>query len=177
MLLLVFLISIAALLLCIIKVKLNPFVALLVCAYGTGIMTLATYAKGLAPDGFSSLADVTNCITNNFGSTLGSIGIVTGLGVMLGMFMYESGGIDSIVDKVLKAVGPKRSQYAVSVAGFITGIPVFGDVVYTMWYILCLRPCYGYSPAKPAIPWLLMAVRWPLPPPVPLPWYCLRPLR
>ena len=133
MLLLVFLISIAALLLCIIKVKLNPFVALLVCAYGTGIMTLATYAKGLAPDGFSSLADVTNCITNNFGSTLGSIGIVTGLGVMLGMFMYESGGIDSIVDKVLKAVGPKRSQYAVSVAGFITGIPVFGDVVYIMF--------------------------------------------
>lgn len=38
MLLLVFLISIAILLLCIIKIKLNPFVALLVCAYGTGLM-------------------------------------------------------------------------------------------------------------------------------------------
>ena len=149
MLLLVFLISIAALLLCIIKVKLNPFVALLVCAYGTGIMTLATYAKGLAPDGFSSLADVMNCITNNFGSTLGSIGIVTGLGVMLGMFMYESRGIDSIVDKVLKAVGPKRSQYAVSVAGFITGIPVFGDVVYIMFapMLRVLSRKTGYSMA------------------------------
>ena len=133
MLLIVFLISIAVLLLCIIKVKLNAFVALLVCAYGTGLMALATYAGGAAPDGFASIADVTACITNNFGSTLGSIGIVTGLGVMLGMFMYESGGIDNIVDKVLKAVGPKRSQYAVSVAGFITGIPVFGDVVYIMF--------------------------------------------
>ena len=133
MLLFVFLISIAVLLLCIIKIKLNAFVALLVCAYGTGLLALATYAGGGAPENFASIADVTACVTSSFGSTLGSIGIVTGLGVMLGMFMYESGGIDNIVDKVLKAVGSKRSQYAVSVAGFITGIPVFGDVVYIMF--------------------------------------------
>ena len=149
MLLLVFFISIAVLLLCIIKIKLNPFVALLVCAYGTGLLALATYAGGGAPDNFSSIADVTACVTGNFGSTLGSIGIVTGLGVMLGMFMYESGGIDSIVDKVLKAVGPKRSQYAVSVAGFITGIPVFGDVVYIMFapMLRVLSRKTGYSMA------------------------------
>lgn len=133
MLMIVFLISITVLLLCIIKVKLNAFVSLLACAYITGLMALFTYAGGGAPEGFATLADVSNCITNNFGSTLGSIGIVTGLGVMLGMFMYESGGIDNIVDKVLNAVGTKRSQYAVAVAGFITGIPVFGDVVYIMF--------------------------------------------
>ena len=46
MLLLVFLVSIAVLLLCIIKIKLNAFVALLVCAYGTGLLALATYAGG-----------------------------------------------------------------------------------------------------------------------------------
>lgn len=149
MLLLVFFISIAVLLLCIIKIKLNPFVALLVCAYGTGLLALATYAGAGAPENFASIADVTMCVTNNFGSTLGSIGIVTGLGVMLGMFMYESGGIDSIVDKVLKAVGPKRSQYAVSVAGFITGIPVFGDVVYIMFapMLRVLSRKTGYSMA------------------------------
>ena len=139
----------AALLLCIIKIKLNPFVALLVCAYGTGLLVLATYAGVGAPEGFSTIADVTACVTGNFGSTLGSIGIVTGLGVMLGMFMYESGGIDSIVDKVLKTVGPKRSQYAVSVAGFITGIPVFGDVVYIMFapMLRVLSRKTGYSMA------------------------------
>lgn len=133
MLLFIFLISIVVLLFCIIKIKLNAFVALLVCAYGTGILALASYAGGPAPEGFASLSDVVATVTNNFGSTLGSIGIVTGLGVMLGMFMYESGGINNIVDNVLKAVGPKRSQYAVAVAGFITGIPVFGDVVYIMF--------------------------------------------
>lgn len=146
MLLFVFLISIAVLLLCIIKIKLNAFVALLVCAYGTGLLALATYAGGGAPENFASIADVTACVTSNFGSTLGSIGIVT---VMLGMFMYESGGIDNIVDKVLKAVGSKRSQYAVSVAGFITGIPVFGDVVYIMFapMLRVLSRKTGYSMA------------------------------
>ena len=147
MLLAVFFISIAALLLCIIRIKLNAFVALLVCAYGTGLMALAAYAGGQAPEVFASIADVTACVTNSFGSTLGSIGIVTGLGVMLGMFMYESGGIDSIVDRVLRAVGPKRSQYAVSAAGFITGIPVFGDVVYIMFapMLRVLSRKTGYS--------------------------------
>lgn len=149
MLLLVFFISIAILLFCIIKLKLNPFVALLVCAYGTGILALATYTGMEAPANFSSITDLTACITNSFGSTLGSIGIVTGLGVMLGMFMYESGGIDSIVDSVLKFVGPKRSQYAVAMAGFITGIPVFGDVVYIMFapMVRVLSRKSGYSMA------------------------------
>lgn len=149
MLMVVFLVSIVVLLLCIIKIKLNAFVSLLACAYGTGILALLTYAGGGAPEGFATLSDVSACITNNFGSTLGSIGIVTGLGVMLGMFMYESGGIDSIVDKVLNAVGPKRSQYAVAVAGFVTGIPVFGDVVYIMFapMLRVLSRKTGYSMA------------------------------
>ncbi len=149
MLMIVFLISIAVLLFCIIKIKLNAFVSLLACAYGTGILVLLTYAGGTAPENFSTLSDVSACVTSNFGSTLGSIGIVTGLGVMLGMFMYESGGIDNIVDRVLNLVGPKRSQYAVSVAGFITGIPVFGDVVYIMFapMLRVLSRKTGYSMA------------------------------
>ena len=47
--------------------------------------------------------------------------------------MFESGGIESISNKILKAFGEKRSPIAVSLSGFITGIPVFGDVVYIMF--------------------------------------------
>ena len=129
MMILIFIISIAVLLLCIMKFKLNPFVALLVVAALTGLATGMPLATKTLEDGTQVLG-IGTVIQNSFGSTLGSIGMVTGLGVMLGMFMYESGGIDNIVDKVLKAVGPKRSQYAVSVAGFITGIPVFSVVVW-----------------------------------------------
>lgn len=135
MLMVIFLISIAVLLFCIIKLKLNAFVALLVTAYGTGIACMMP------------LADVSDVVTNKFGSTLGGIGIVTGLGVMLGMFMYESGGIDNIANGILKALGDEKSQFAVAVSGFITGIPVFGDVVYIMFapMLRVLSKRTGYS--------------------------------
>lgn len=137
MLMLIFLISIAVLLFCIIKLKLNAFVALLVTAFGTGIVCQMP------------LAEVADVVTNKFGSTLGSIGIVTGLGVMLGMFMYESGGIDNIANGILKKLGDNRSQYAVAFSGFITGIPVFGDVVYIMFapMLRVLSRRTGYSMA------------------------------
>ena len=90
MLMVIFLISIAVLLFCIIKLKLNAFVALLVTAYGTGIACMMP------------LADVSDVVTNKFGSTLGGIGIVTGLGVMLGMLQktkkidFPGGGYHTI---------------------------------------------------------------------------------
>jgi GntP family gluconate:H+ symporter len=135
MLMIIFLISIAVLLFCIIKLKLNAFVALLVTAYGTGIACMMP------------LMEVTQVVTDKFGSTLGGIGIVTGLGVMLGMFMYESGGIDNIANGILNKLGDDKSQFAVAVSGFITGIPVFGDVVYIMFapMLRVLSKRTGYS--------------------------------
>lgn len=117
----IFLLAIAVLLVLIIKFKLNAFVSLLVTAFGTGIMVNMP------------LPDVASTVTDGFGSTLGSIGMVTGLGVMLGKFMFESGGIESIANKILGICGEKKSPIAVAVSGFITGIPVFGDVVYIMF--------------------------------------------
>ncbi len=117
----IFILAIAVLLVLIIKFKLNAFVALLVTAFGTGVLVNMP------------LPDVAKTVSDGFGSTLGSIGMVTGLGVMLGKFMFESGGIESISNKILKAFGEKRSPIAVSLSGFITGIPVFGDVVYIMF--------------------------------------------
>lgn len=117
----IFILAIAVLLLLILKFQLNAFVALLVTAYGTGVLVKMP------------LADVAQTVTDGFGSTLGGIGLVTGLGVMLGKFMFESGGIESISNKILKAFGDKKAPIAVSLSGFITGIPVFGDVVYIMF--------------------------------------------
>lgn len=117
----IFILAIAVLLVLIIKFQLNAFVALLVTAFATGILVNMP------------LADISQTVTDGFGGTLGSIGMVTGLGVMLGKFMFESGGIESISNKILNAFGEKKSPYAVAISGFITGIPVFGDVVYIMF--------------------------------------------
>ena len=117
----IFILAIVVLLLLIIKFKLNAFVALLITAFGTGVLVNMP------------LADVAQTVTDGFGGTLGGIGMVTGLGVMLGKFMFESGGIESISNKILGAFGEKKSPIAVALSGFITGIPVFGDVVYIMF--------------------------------------------
>jgi len=117
----IFILAIAVLLLLIIKFQVNAFVALLLTGYITGVVANMP------------LGEIAQTVTDGFGGTLGGIGMVTGLGVMLGKFMYEAGGIESIANKVLKAFGDKKSPIAVAISGFITGIPVFGDVVYIMF--------------------------------------------
>lgn len=97
----IFILAIAVLLLLIIKFKLNAFVALLLTAFGTGVLVNMP------------LADVAQTVTDGFGGTLG--------------------GIESISNKILGAFGEKKSPIAVALSGFITGIPVFGDVVYIMF--------------------------------------------
>ena len=120
-LIVIFLIAIAILLVSIIKFNVNAFIALMVTTIGTGLMVRM------------SITDISSVIGNGFGNTLGSIGIIIGLGVMLGRFLYESGGIEVIADTFLKKFNGKKSRIAVAMAGFITGIPVFGDVVHIMY--------------------------------------------
>ncbi len=120
-LIIVFLLAITILLVSIIKFKLNAFISLLITSFVTAILVKMP------------IADVATTISNGFGSTLGGIGIVTGLGVMLGKFMFESGAIETIANTVLKKFGDKNSPSAIAISGFLTGIPVFGDVVYIMF--------------------------------------------
>ena len=60
----IFILAIAVLLVLIIKFKLNAFVALLVTAFGTGVLVNMP------------LPDVAKTVSDGFGSTLGSIGMV-----------------------------------------------------------------------------------------------------
>ncbi|MGH4051188.1 MAG: GntP family permease [Clostridium sp.] len=121
LLIVVFLLSVVVLLVTIMKFKLNAFVALLLTSVVTAVLVSMP------------VADIGSTISAGFGSTLSGIGIVTGLGVMLGAFMFESGGVEVMADAILKKFGEKRTPQAVALSGFITGIPVFGDVVYIMF--------------------------------------------
>lgn len=121
LLLVIFLLSISILLLFILKLKWNAFIALLITTILTGLLVRMP------------LGDISKAIVDGFGGTLGSIGLVTGLGVILGKFMFESGGINSLIIQILKIFGDKKSPVAVAISGFIVGIPVFGDVVYIIF--------------------------------------------
>ena len=117
----VFLLAIAILLVSIIKFRLNAFIALLITSLVTSILV------GMP------IGDIASTISGGFGSTLSGIGIVTGLGVMLGKFMFECGAIETISNAILNKFGEKNSPSAIAISGFLTGIPVFGDVVYIMF--------------------------------------------
>lgn len=120
-LLIIFAAAMAILLISIIKFKVNAFVALLLTTVGTGLLV------GMP------IGDISSTLGDGFGSTLGSIGIIVGLGVMLGRFLYESGGIEVIAQSLVQRFQGQKSRIAVGLAGFITGIPVFGDVVHIMY--------------------------------------------
>ena len=116
----VFILSIAILLVSILKFKLNAFISLLITSL------VASVLVGMP------MEEIASTISGGFGSTLSGIGIVTGLGVMLGKFMFESGAIETISNAILKKFGDKNSPAAIAMTGFLTGIPVFSDVVYIM---------------------------------------------
>ena len=117
----VFLLAIVILLVSIIKFRLNAFIALLITSLVTSILV------GMP------IGEIASTISGGFGSTLSGIGIVTGLGVMLGKFMFECGAIETISNSILNKFGDKNSPAAIAISGFLTGIPVFGDVVYIMF--------------------------------------------
>ncbi|QDV44582.1 Inner membrane permease YgbN [Stieleria neptunia] len=69
-------------------------------------------------------------VTSAFGSTAGKIGILIALASVIGGCLSESGAARTIVARMLKWVGPKRSPEALAVSSFIIGIPVFFDTVF-----------------------------------------------
>ena len=97
------------------KLKLHPFLALILSAFFVGI------ASGMP------LLDVVTNITGGFGSLMTSIGIVIVAGTMIGVILERSGAALRMAEVVLRIVGPKRPQLAMSIIGYIVSIPVFCD--------------------------------------------------
>lgn len=120
LLLVIFVISIAFVLFIIIKLKLNPFIALLLTCILTGIlvqMPLPQIAKNIA---------------TGFGNTLEGIGIVIGLGIILGRILSETHATDKIAHTMVKAVGEKYTPLAVTLVGYLVSIPVFMDAAFVI---------------------------------------------
>ncbi len=97
------------------KLKLHPFLALLLTALGYGLLS------GMPGE------TILKCINEGFGGTLGNIGLVILIGVMIGAFLEHSGGAYGLAEQVLKVIGKDRVPLGMSLIGYIVSIPVFGD--------------------------------------------------
>ena len=107
------LLGFAVLLFLIIKVKIQPFIAIMSSALIIGI------AVGMP---FSMITDT---IAEGVGTTLQTIAILIGLGSMFGAILQVSGGVEVIADTLLKVFGEKRAPWALGITGLIVGMPVF----------------------------------------------------
>lgn len=97
------------------RLKWHPFLALLVVSMAYGL------AAGMS---FQELVDAVN---EGFGGTLGKIGLIIVIGVIIGAFLEHSGGAASLAQGVLKVIGKKRIPLAMGVLGYVVSIPVFCD--------------------------------------------------
>ncbi|ATO37705.1 gluconate permease [Geobacillus thermodenitrificans] len=110
----------AILIFLVLKTKIHAFLALIIAASITGLV------------GGMSAPDVVNTITAGFGSTLGSIGIVIGFGVMMGRILEVSGAAEKMAYTLVKWVGKRKEEWAMAITGYIVSIPIFVDSAFVI---------------------------------------------
>ncbi len=108
--------GVALLLLMVLKFKLSAFVALLVTSIVVGVMAGMPLQK------------ISESIQEGMGSTLGFVATVVGLGAIFGQMLESSGGAKSLATFLLKKFGTDKASWALTLTGFIVGIPIFLDV-------------------------------------------------
>lgn len=97
-------IAIAAVVILIIKFKIDPVISLIVGSIYLGL------AGGV---GFPGTVEA---ITKGFGSIMSSVGLLIGFGVLIGALLHTTGAFTKMVRALLKVFGPTRIPYGLALA-------------------------------------------------------------
>ncbi|MEV6339242.1 gluconate:H+ symporter [Nocardia vinacea] len=116
--------AIAVLLFAIIKVKLEPFIALLLTGLGLALVAGLPVSKIVG----TAIKSGDSLLETGFGGILGHIAVIIGLGTVLGAILERSGGADVLTGKLLGIFGERGAPVAMGLLGLIFGIPVFFDI-------------------------------------------------
>ncbi len=115
-----FLISVLFIIVGTTKLKMHPFLVLLLASYGVGFMS------GMpAPE-------IVKVITGGFGNIMAYIGIVIILGTIIGTILEKSGAAIKLGELVIRLVGKKYPALAMGLIGYIVSIPVFCDSAFVI---------------------------------------------
>ncbi|MTE22812.1 GntP family permease [Microbacterium sp. ZXX196] len=99
----------------VIKLRLHAFLVLVL------VSLLTAVAAGI-PTG-----EIVSTLVGGFGSTLGSVALLIGLGAVLGRLIESSGGAKVIAEMMVRVFGEKRAAFALGVTSLILGFPIFFD--------------------------------------------------
>ncbi len=113
--------------------KVNPFLAFLLVSILTALLL------GIPID------KVAHSVDKGIGDTLGSLVIVIALGAMLGKLVAESGAAQKIAHTLRNVFGYKNLAWAMSLTGFIVGIPLFYNVGFVLLVPIIFSVAYSYK--------------------------------
>ncbi|WP_417707446.1 GntP family permease [Pseudomonas sp.] len=112
--------AIVVLIILVLRTRIHALLALVIAA------SIAGLVGGMAPDA------LVKTITSGFGSTLSTIGLVIGFGVMMGRLLEVSGAGERMAYSIIAWLGAKREEWAMAITGYIVSIPVFCDSAFVI---------------------------------------------
>lgn len=136
-LILVLIISVVFIILGTTRLKLHPFVVLLLASYLAGALA------GLPVE------NIAGSIARGFGDIMAYIGIVIVLGTIVGTILEKSNAAIKLAELVLKMVGKRFPALAMSIIGYIVSIPVFCDSAYVI--LSSLKKSLVHQTKKPSV--------------------------
>jgi GntP family gluconate:H+ symporter len=123
-------VSVACLVLLVVRWQVNGFIALMLAAFavGAGAVALGITAAGAARP--LSMGDVVEIFAGGMGRTLGGIAAVIALGTMIGKLLAESGGAEVLAKRFAAWFGPERVVWCVMALALAVGL--------TTWFVVGL---------------------------------------
>jgi gluconate:H+ symporter, GntP family len=100
------------------KYRLHAFFALLIASFVVGL--------GIQ----MPVADIISTTKEGFGNIMKSLGLIIILGTALGVLLEHTGSTKTMAAFILKQTGERHAALAMSITGFIVGLPIFCDSGY-----------------------------------------------
>ncbi|WP_143309057.1 GntP family permease [Chitinophaga vietnamensis] len=97
------------------RFRVHAFFALLLAAILTGMLLGLTFAE------------ILTVIKSGFGNIMGALGLLIVLGTTLGLILEHTGSTAVLASYVLRQTGTQRAAMAMSMIGYIVGMPIFCD--------------------------------------------------
>ncbi|MGY4675259.1 GntT/GntP/DsdX family permease [Ursidibacter arcticus] len=116
------LVAVFVLVVLVLRTRVHAFIAMLIASAIAGLI------------GGMSVDNTLGAITKGFGGTLGGIGIVIGLGVMMGSILEVSGAAEKMAYSFIKFFGKKKEEWALAITGYVVSIPIFVDSAFVILY-------------------------------------------
>ncbi|MGQ9770364.1 MAG: GntP family permease [Thermogutta sp.] len=127
--LVVLLIGVALVIVLIVVVRLNAFLALITAAFVVSLLSPGEWGEKIGR------------AVSEFGATAGKIGVMIALAAVIGKCLMDSGSADRIVRTCLALIGESRAPIALMTSGFVLSIPVFFDTVFYLLVPLARSLC------------------------------------